>query len=159
VDASAITFCFPSQGNVDLFRYSLWNAILQVRLNEKRGQIKKLEAAREFFKSNWWRIYGTSSWPLRLLEAILKLVGPGPWMYWFSLEKAVTDLQEATLLNGGGSWSDIHRLANSTDVINVANIDWRQKDKIVASEKAIATLLNEFERSAEEASSYFSDYY
>lgn len=56
-----------------------------------------------------------------------------------------------------GTWLEIHELANSLESINVSSIDWREKDRIVASEKAILRLNLEFSRSMEESEIFFSD--
>jgi hypothetical protein len=151
---NVISYALSSCNDPNLFRYSLYEALSQLRLDEWRNSKLKLEKDMDFFYRNWWRIFSASSWSLRIIEFFLKLVGPGFWCYGLSYERAKASFEQFPK-SGSGSWDDIRNLATSLEDINTSSIDWTQKRKVKSSKESIKKMNLYFERAREESESYF----
>lgn len=152
---STIVWCFSAQGDdPTILRYNIWNALLQDKLDTTRNAIKSLDASVVYFLNNFWKMHTSKGWPNRLLEACLKMMGPGVWAYFYSFIETKLALDESLQSRGDGSWANIQALAQANDAINVSNIDWRERDKVKESIERAAKLVANYERTREETNQY-----
>jgi len=151
-----IMFCFSSSVNyLPVLRYHICNALMQLQLDDIREAKRKLEVEEEFFYRNWWRTFSTNNWPLRLLETILKVVGPGFWIYATSFEESRASIEGHKLLNCDYSWDAIRDLVRNDPLINLSSIDWTQKQLIKDQSLKMKRFYKELERSQMEAPELF----
>jgi hypothetical protein len=151
---NVISYALSSCNNPDVFRYSLYEALSQLRLDEWRDSKLKLKREMDYFYRNWWLIFSSKSWPERIIEFVLKPVGPGFWCYGLSYERAIESL-ETFPKPGDGSWDCIRDLATSVEDINTSSIDWTQKQRVKSGKEKIKKLNFLFERARDESESYF----
>jgi hypothetical protein len=156
-DANAILWAFSSASNTLLFQYSLYNSLLEIYIKDYRENVTKLQEESEFFYRNWWRTYSTRSWPLRTLEFVLKLVGPGFWIYGFSFERSIEELSSINpaAMYRKGDWDEIYNLGSEVVYLGQSTIDWRKQDHVRKLANNVTRLNSYFERSYDEASLHF----
>jgi hypothetical protein len=157
-DAQAILWVFSTASNLPLFQYSLWNSLLEIQLEDYRKGLDKLREEAEFFYRNWWRTYSCRSWPLRVLEFTLKLLGPGFWIYGLSFERAIEEsssIANPSALYRTGSWDDIYKLGSLVVYLGQSTIDWRKQEHVRKLSNNVKRLNRYFERSYVEASLHF----
>jgi len=147
-----LAWCFSAQGDESsIFRYSIYNALLEVIAQDIRESKVKLIGDLQYFLSNFWKTQTSSGWPSRMLEFCLKVLGPGPWAYFYSFIRVENDLgTHLGAVSKGGSWANIQDIARNSDLINVSNIDWRERDKIKASVEFASRLVKAYERSLDD---------
>jgi hypothetical protein len=156
-DANAILWAFPSASNTLLFQYSLYNSLLEIYIKNYRENVIKLQEEADFFYRNWWKTYSSRSWPLRILEFILKLVGPGFWIYGFSFERSI---EESLLVNPfdvyqKGDWNEIYNLGSAVIYLGQSTIDWRKQEHVRKLTNNVKQLNSYFNGIYDEASLHF----
>jgi hypothetical protein len=159
INVNTLMWCFSATVDyLPVLRYHIYNALLQLRVNDKREALKQFEKNKLYFYENWFRVYSCKNWPHRILEFLLKLVGPGFWIYGFSFETTEKELSKSVLLNADPTWDLIKNLAREDVAINVANIDWTQKALVKNQANRYKLLWEEIERSREEAAELFEEF-
>jgi len=153
--SNVISYALSSCNDPNLFRYSLWEALLQLRLEKWRNSKLKLEREDEYFYKYWSILFSSNKWPVMIIESLLKLVGPGFWIAGFAFAKDRESL-ESFPKSGSGSWDDIRDLALSLEEINISSVDWTQKEKVKSGKAAVRKLNSYFERAKSESESYFN---
>jgi hypothetical protein len=150
VEASAITWAFSSVADKTMFTHSLWRSLLEISTENYENNLNKLKEEYEFFIKNWWRTYSTKSWPLRLLELVLKLWGPGFWIYVSSYESSIRVQSELEPFKGFkyGTWEEIQELASNDYIPTIVSIDWRSKEQVRELYDHFSKLNSVFERIA-----------
>jgi hypothetical protein len=155
-----IMWCaYGDQVDPEVFRYSLYNALLERHRARNVEASKKLELEELFFYRNWYKIFSSTKWPTRLLEAFLKVLSPGFWIYAFSYLTKREHLLEAhlKLLNfKSGSWEEIHELWTLMAEVDISSINWAEKDKISEAGKELVRLTNAIDRSYNESYEFIS---
>nr|UPW42221.1 MAG: putative RNA dependent RNA polymerase [Jiangsu mito-like virus 14] len=152
-----IMYCFSTTVNyLPVLRYHICNALLQLQIDDIREAKRRLVEERTFFYQNWWKTYSTN-WPMRLLEAFLKLVGPGFWVYATSFEESENSLNDQKLLSPDYSWDSIRQLVESDPLIGVDSIDWTQRKLIKDQSVRMRKFYKELERSQMEAPELFEE--
>jgi hypothetical protein len=133
VEANAITWAFSSVTDSTLFQHSLWRSLLEISTERFENNLTKLIAEKEYFTKNWWNVYSSRSWPFRLLELVLKLIGPGFWIYVSSYNRELSLLTESKPFEGFryGTWEEIQELATNEYVPSISTIDWRSKEQVL----------------------------
>jgi hypothetical protein len=157
-DANAILWAFPSASNTLLFQYSLYISLLEIYVTDYWENVTKLQEEAEFFYRNWWRTYSSRSWPLRTLEFILKLVGPGFWIYGFSFERSIEESLSVNPFDAyqKGDWNEIYNLGSAVVYLGQSTIDWRKQDHVRKLTNNVKRLNSYFDRTYDEASLHFS---
>jgi hypothetical protein len=157
-DAQAILWAFSTASNKPLFQYSLWNSLLELHLEDWRKGLNKLQEEREYFYRNWWNTYSCRSWPLRVLEFTLKLLGPGFWIYGFSFERSIEESSSMNPVDAyrTGSWDDIYNLGAACVYLGQSTIDWRKQEHVRKLTNSVSRLNSYFIRSYDEAEMAFS---
>jgi hypothetical protein len=159
INVNTLMWCFSAQVNyLPVLRYHIYNALLQLRIDDKREATKTFLAEREFFYRNWWKTFSTKNAPHRILEFLLKVWGPGFWIYAIDFIKCEADLAKSTLLNVDPTWSVIQKMAREDVSINVSSIDWTQKRLVQKQASRYKKLWNEIERSRNETPELFEEF-
>jgi hypothetical protein len=133
INDKTMMYCFSSMvTQMSALEYRLYTALRGLAYDDIREAKEKLQAAEEHFYQNWWKTFATRSWPLRLLEAILKLVGPGFWIYATSFDESRTLIEEREKFISSLSidWDSIWKLVSEDPQLNLSTIDWTQKKLI-----------------------------
>jgi len=134
VDFGKITWCFSFHENeLLLFKFSLWKALKLLHKEMLNANKADLEASLSFFQNNFWKSNITSKAHLRLIESVGRLISPAYWTYVHVLTINLLLIQERidfTPLVPKDLDKAIVDLFNSIGPLNVANIDWREKQKI-----------------------------
>jgi len=147
VDMKMLTWCSTSLNMRDphLIRYSYYNGILQILIEDIRLAIQRVSANEEIFYRFWWKVSAQTLWPNRLIEVWTSLLAPGFWLYAFSFvltkENQETSLK-ALMKSSEGSWSDIVRLFRLDPTINGNSIDWYDRKSV----QSYATKLRRLEK-------------
>jgi hypothetical protein len=140
-----IEFCFSTlRIQASTLEYRLCNTLLGMAFDDIREAKVKLQENEKFFYHNWWKTFVTRSWPLRLLEAILKCVGPGFWIYALSFEeseKALTE-RELELSKTRIRWDTVFTLVESDQQLNLSSIDWTNKKLIKDNSRKMRRIIN-----------------
>jgi hypothetical protein len=159
INVNTLMWCFSATVNyLPVLQYHIFNGLLQLRIDDKREAIKTLEESETHFYQNWWKVLQSKNVPHRILEFLLKLVGPGFWIYALSFEKTRLDLEKSVLLSTGPSWQVIQDLAREDVAINIANIDWTQKALVKKQASRYDKLWKEIERSRNETPELFEEF-
>lgn len=156
VDAQAITWGLSSTDNPSLFLYSLDNAIRQLLIEEWNESKIRNKKEYEHFVSHWWYVYASSNWPTRVLESLLKLFGPGFWIYALSFNEVDEYLSGSPpvhtyVLRDLGT---IYELARLDPDISISSIDWRDKKQARVYDHKIKRIAFEFDRTLDEMRDY-----
>jgi len=135
VDMKMLTWCSTHLNMRDphLIRYSYYNGILQLLIEDIRKAVQRVELNEEMFYRNWWKVSAQSLWPNRLIEVWTSLLAPGFWLYAssFVLTKAEQETSLKTLYKGSpGTWADIVRLFRLDPTINGTSIDWYNRKSV-----------------------------
>jgi hypothetical protein len=132
VEAYAITWAFSSIADKTLYQHTLWRSLLTISSDNIDNNLNKLKEEYTYFIRNWLKVYASRSWPFRLLELALKLIGPGFWIYVFSYERALSEMTNAKPLEKFkyGTWEEIQELAQSDFVPSISSIDWRSREQV-----------------------------
>jgi hypothetical protein len=152
VDAQAITWGLSSTHNSKLFLYCLGNAVKQCFLDEWRESILKNQTEKENFYTTWWKVYSSVGWPSRMLEFLLKLLGPGFWIYASSFKEMDETFSKPCPIHtyGYDNLLEIQRMVDLDPLLSVSSIDWREKKKVKAYDSKVKLLANEFDRTLSE---------
>jgi len=152
VDVGTITWGLSSTPDPKLFLYCLGNSLKQNFLNEWRESKLKNEIECEAFYRNWWKTYSSSHWSLRVLESLLKLVGPGFWIYAFSFERMREKFNEPCPIHtyGYDNVIELRKLVEYDPLLSISSIDWREKKKITKYDSKIRFIADEFDRTLSE---------
>lgn len=155
-DAQAITWGISSTHNPRLFIYCLGNAVKQLSLDDYREAKLNSALNYEYFLTNWWKIYSSNTWPLRTLEALFKLVGPGLWIYASSFKREQEKFKSSPPIHTYGmeNLSDIRTMVELDDTLSLSSIDWREKKEIKRYDSKINKLNDEFERTLSEVQDF-----
>jgi hypothetical protein len=83
-----------------------------------------------------------------VLEALLKLFGPGFWIYAFSFSEARETFAKPCPIHtyGYDNLVEIQRMVNLDPLLNLSSIDWREKKKISKYDSKVKHIANEFDR-------------
>lgn len=156
-DANAILWVFSTASNKPLFQYSLWNSLLEISIEDYRKGLVKLQEEYDYFLNNWWRVYTSRSWPMRVLEFTLKLFGPGFWIYAFNFIESIDESSSMNPVDAyrTGSWEDIYNLGSRVAYLGQSTIDWRKQEHVKKLVNNVIRLNSYFERSYDEASLHF----
>nr|UJQ92514.1 MAG: putative RNA-dependent RNA polymerase [Mitoviridae sp.] len=135
VDMKMLTWCSTHLNMRDphLIRYSYYNGILQLLVEDIRKAVQRVELNEEIFYRNWWKVSAQSLWPNRLIEVWTSLFAPGFWLYAssFVLTREDQETSLKALLKGSpGTWSDIVRLFRLDPTINGNSIDWYDRKSV-----------------------------
>jgi hypothetical protein len=135
VDMRMLTWCSTSLNMRDphLIRYSYYNGILQLLIEDARKAVHKVSANEEVFYRNWWKISAQTLWPNRLIEVWTSLLAPGFWLYAYSfvLTKEEQESYLKDLMKGhSGTWSDIVYLFRLDPTINGNSINWYDRKSV-----------------------------
>jgi hypothetical protein len=135
VDMKMLTWCSTSLNMRDphLIRYSYYNGILQLLIEDARKAVQRVNANEEIFYRNWWKISAQTLWPNRLIEVWTSLFAPGFWLYAssFVLTKEDQETHLKTLYKGfKGDWSDIVYLFRLDPTINGSSINWYDRKSV-----------------------------
>lgn len=151
-DADAIVWGLSSTPNPRLFLYCLMNSVKQISIDDWKESKLKNQKEEEFFYRNWWRVYSSSNWPSRVLEALLKLIGPGFWIYAFSFLETDEKLGTSPPIHAYvlKDLSSIRDMVNSDPLLSLSSIDWTEKKKIDAYGIKAGRIASEFERTRDE---------
>lgn len=151
-NAQAITWGLTSMSDQRLFLYCLGNSIKQNFLNEWRESMLSNQKEKEHFYTTWWKVYSSNGWPSRVLEALLKLFGPGFWIYAFSFLEARETFAKPCPIHtyGYDNLVEIQRMVNLDPLLNLSSIDWREKKKISKYDSKVKHIANEFDRTLSE---------
>jgi len=159
INVNTLMWCFSATTNyLPVLQYHIFNGLLQLRIDDKREAVKSLEEQEKFFYQNWWKVLMSKNGPHRILEFLLKGLGPGFWIYALSYEKTRLDLDKSVLLSTGPSWQVIQELAREDVAINISNIDWTQKALVKKQASRYDKLWKEIERSRNEAPELFEEF-
>lgn len=135
VDMKMLTWCSTHLNMRDphLIRYSYYNGILQLLIEDIRKAVQRVKANEEVFYLNWWKISAQTLWPNRLIEVWTSLFAPGFWLYAISfvLTKEEQETSLKTLYKGfPGTWSDIVYLFRLDPTINGNSINWYDRKSV-----------------------------
>jgi hypothetical protein len=135
VDMKMLTWCSTSLNMRDphLIRYSYYNGILQLLIEDIRKAVQRVSANEEVFYQNWWKISAQTLWPNRLIEVWTSLLAPGFWLYAhsFVLTKEEQETHRKDLMKGRpGTWSDIVDLFRLDPTINGNSINWYDRKSV-----------------------------
>lgn len=83
-----------------------------------------------------------------MLEALLKLFGPGFWIYAFSFERTHEELLSDRKVHTYGlkDLGSIRDLVALDSVLSVASIDWREREKVKSYSRKAERIAMLFER-------------
>jgi len=129
----ALSWCFSlSERTASSAPFLIKSALLQTWIWDKAKAQSNLDAASLYFVQNFWSIMTTHGWPNRILEFLLKLVGPGVWSYFLNFVE-----QQRTLDNALGAVSKDfsvsglqHAVQNAPFNIDISNIDWKDRTAV-----------------------------
>jgi hypothetical protein len=145
VDMKMLTWCSTSLNMRDphLIRYSYYNGILQLLIEDARKAVQRVNANEEIFYRNWWKISAQTLWPNRLIEVWTSLFAPGFWLYAssFVITREDQETHLKTLFRGfKDDWSDIVYLFRLDPTINGTSIDWYDRKSVQNYARSLARL-------------------
>nr|UPW42269.1 MAG: putative RNA dependent RNA polymerase [Inner Mongolia grassland mitovirus 2] len=154
IDEKSWMYCFSTKVNhFPTLSYRLLTTLRGMAFEDNREALENLRRNEEFFYQNWWRTFVTREWPLRLLEAFLKVVGPGFWIYALSFERSELAIKEDEVFITKLPLRDEHiwTLVERDPKLNLSSIDWTQKKLIKDNSRSMRRLVNSM-KSFEETS-------
>jgi hypothetical protein len=133
LDSKLLSWCTYGRSiDPNLLRYSLYNGLLQVLVEDARKNAKDILDQETLFLKNWIRISGVKYKALRVLELFGIVSSPGFWLYIRSIAKSYVNNEEHLLdlfKNRSGSLDDIIYLTTLSPNINPASIPWGKRDR------------------------------
>jgi hypothetical protein len=144
IDEKSIMYCFSALMRTGpTLDWRLCNTLRGIAYEDIQEATKKLEREEEFFNRNWWRTFVTTQWPQRLLEAFLKVFGPGFWIYWLSFERSRSAIlrhsEEISKLPI--EMDSVWKLVSMDPALDLSSIDWTQKDRIKENSRKMRRIL------------------
>jgi len=129
----ALSWCFSlSERTASSAPFLIKSALLQTWIWDKAKAQSNLDAASLYFIQNFWSTMTTRGWPNRILEFLLKLIGPGVWSYFLNFVE-----QQRTLDNALGAVSKDFSVSglqqavlNAPFNIDISNIDWKDRTAV-----------------------------
>jgi hypothetical protein len=126
-----LSWCFSASGmSESFFRYALFNALLGNYLADIRKASSQIDIVAVKLIL---RLFTTTFkvWPIRTLDFLLRIFSPALWIYLADLVQTKTSTEAALgAVSKSGSWDDIRLLVQSTNAINVVDVDWRQRNQV-----------------------------
>jgi len=135
VDMKMLTWCSTSLNMREphLIRYSYYNGILQLLIDDSRKAVQRIRANEEMFYLNWWKVSAQTLWPNRLIEVWTSLLAPGFWLYATSFvltKESIETYQSDLFKTREGNWSDIVYLFRLDPTINGNSINWYDRKSV-----------------------------
>jgi hypothetical protein len=126
----ALAWCFSlTERTMSAAPFLIKSAIVQVIIQDKAKAQSNLDKAVVHFIQNFWCTMTSKGWPNRVLEFLLKIVGPGVWAYFYGFIEQQQALNDAIgCLSKDYSVSGLlHTVAHSPFSIDVSKIDWKDR--------------------------------
>nr|UIW13894.1 MAG: RNA-dependent RNA polymerase [Rhizoctonia solani mitovirus 103] len=166
--STLLKWCFTQQGSLTSTLSIIKAAIISWVYKEKVKEQAALDNAVMYFLQNFWKTQCSSSWPNRMLEFLLKMLGPGVWSYSRSfidkqleldtIEDRIDPVEEPFIVDKTLSRQDqeisrnIHAqqgivriLDNLPFEVGVAGIDWWNKNEMLEVGRRAKQIVAEFD--------------